>query len=193
MLSFVITLEIYHFVLQALIVFHYCNQQSAIYFFSFYYFMVQILPMLQFQRGAIVFQHLPFTNWSPSHLSNKLVVTLTDFEKKKSTLYAHFHFLDYFHPPLLVICSYVLVFPKNPILHVYCNLNVYWFCNFCTPSMFIPTSSAIREMRVIDPTWIPNGSTTDPQMGPQQSQRTPTNPNQTFNSPSKISLPLRLF
>ena len=51
-------------------------------------------------------------------------------------------FIDFFHPPLLVYCIYVLV-PKNPILHVY------WFCNFCTPSTFIPTSSAIREMRVV--------------------------------------------
>ena len=31
-------------------------------------------------------------------------------------------------------CSYVLVFSKNPTLHVY------WFCNVCTPYMFIPTS-----------------------------------------------------
>ena len=33
-------------------------------------------------------------------------------------------------------------------LHVYSNLHVYWFCNFCTPSTFILTSAVIREVRV---------------------------------------------
>ena len=40
-----------------------------------------------------------------SHLSNKREVTLIDFEKKN-------------HPPLLVYCSYVYFFPKNPTLHL---------------------------------------------------------------------------
>ena len=39
-------------------------------------------------------------------------------------------------------------FSKNTTLHIYSNLHVYWFCNFCTPSTFIPTSIIIREMRV---------------------------------------------
>ena len=53
-----------------------------------------------------------------SHLSNKREVMLTDFEKKihppptflPST---SIDFLDFFHPPLLVYCSYVLVFSKK--------------------------------------------------------------------------------
>ena len=83
-----------------------------------------------------------------SHLSNKREVTLTDFEKKihlqrtfpPSTF---IDFLDFFHPPLLVYCSYVLVFSKKSHpprlfqpprllilqflhpLHVYSNLYVY--------------------------------------------------------------------
>ena len=40
------------------------------------------------------------------------------------------------------------LFPKNSTLHVYSNIHIYWFCNFCTPSTFIPTSTVIREMRV---------------------------------------------
>ena len=47
------------------------------------------------------------------------------------------------HPPRL------LIFQKNSNLHGYSNLHVYWFCNFCTPSTFIPTSTLIREMRVL--------------------------------------------
>jgi hypothetical protein len=65
-----------------------------------------------------------------SHLSNKRGVTLIDFEKKiqpprtfpPSTF---IDFLDFFHPPLHVYCIYVLVFPKNPTLHVYSNLHVF--------------------------------------------------------------------
>ena len=38
-------------------------------------------------------------------------------------------------------------FPITPTLHAYSNLHGYWFCNFCTPSTFIPTSTVIREMR----------------------------------------------
>ena len=53
-----------------------------------------------------------------SHLSNKREVMLTDFEKKiyppctfsPSTF---IDFLDFFHPPLLVYCNYVLVFSKK--------------------------------------------------------------------------------
>ena len=54
-------------------------------------------------------------------------------------------FLDFFHPPLVVYCSYVHTscFHKNATLHVYSNLHVYLFCNFCTPS------TVIREMRVL--------------------------------------------
>ena len=71
------------------------------------------------------------------HLSNKREVTLTDFEKKilpsrifQSSMFIDF--LDFFHPPLLVYCSYVLIFfQKIP------------------PFTFIPTSSTIREMRVL--------------------------------------------
>ena len=44
-------------------------------------------------------------------------------------------FLDFFIPPLLVY-------------FIYSKLHVSWFCNFCTPSTFIPTSTVIREMRV---------------------------------------------
>ena len=88
-----------------------------------------------------------------SHLSNKRGGTFIDFEKKihpprtfpPSTI---IDFLDFFHPPLHVYYIYVLVFPKDPTLHVYSNLHVYWFCKFCTPSTFIPTSTVIREMRV---------------------------------------------
>ena len=46
------------------------------------------------------------------------------------------------HPP------HLLIFQENSSLHGYSNLHVYWFCNFCTPSTFIPTSMLIREMRV---------------------------------------------
>ena len=35
------------------------------------------------------------------------------FWEKKITLHAHFHPLDFFHPPPLVYCSYVLVFSKK--------------------------------------------------------------------------------
>ena len=60
---------------------------------------------------------------------------LTDFEK--------------FHPTQIKNPPYMFIdFLDFSTLHVYSNLHVYWFCNFCTPSMFIPTSTAIREMRV---------------------------------------------
>ena len=90
-----------------------------------------------------------------SQLSNKRGVSLIEFEKKihpprtfpPSTF---IDFLDFFHYPLHAYCIYVLVFfPKNPTLHVYFNLNVYWFCNICTPFTIIRTSLAIIEMRVI--------------------------------------------
>ena len=82
-----------------------------------------------------------------SHLYNKSEVTLTDFEKN-SPLSMFIDFLNFFHPPLLVYCSYTLVFfPKNPTLHIYSNLHFYLFCNFWTTSTFIPTSTVIREMR----------------------------------------------
>ena len=65
-----------------------------------------------------------------SHLSNKRDVTLTDFDKfhppQKNPPSTFIDFLDFFHPPLLVYWSYVLVFfPKNPTLHVYSSLHVY--------------------------------------------------------------------
>ena len=78
-----------------------------------------------------------------SHLSNKRGFMIIDFDffppsKHISTLHAHFHpprtfppstfidFLDFFHPPLLIYCSYVLVSSKKK-----------------PPSMFIPTSTFI--------------------------------------------------
>ena len=63
-----------------------------------------------------------------SHLSNKRGDILIDFEFF-STLHVYW-FLSFFHPPLLIYCSYVLVFSKK-----------------IPPSMFIPTS--YREMRTL--------------------------------------------
>ena len=91
--------------------------------------------------------HIDRGNCKYSHLSNKCEVTLSNFEKatlhKKNPPSMFIDFLDFFHPLLLVYWNYVLFFPKNPTLHVY------WFCNFCTPSTFISTSTVIREMRVV--------------------------------------------
>ena len=58
-------------------------------------------------------------------------------------------FLGFFPPSiprLLQLCT--RFFPKNPTLHVYFNLLVYWLCNLCTHFTFVPTSSAIGGMRV---------------------------------------------
>ena len=97
-----------------------------------------------------------------SHLSNKREVTLTDLEK--------FHSPQKKNPPLhKIVFSWItqklfkleLSFKSNmfqPIFQLfkykmsglqYSNLHVSWFCNFCTPSTFIPTSTFIREMRVL--------------------------------------------
>jgi len=59
-----------------------------------------------------------------SHISNKHEVTLTDFEKKIHPSHTFppatfIDFLDFFHPPLHVYCSF---FQKNPTLHVYSEL-----------------------------------------------------------------------
>ena len=70
-----------------------------------------------------------------SHLSNKREIMLTDFEEKNhpprtfppSTFIG---FLDFFHPPLLVYCSYVL--RKIP------------------PSTFIPPSTLLILQLVFD-------------------------------------------
>ena len=64
-----------------------------------------------------------------SHLSNKLEVMLTDFEKEihPTRIFPPSMFIDFlemFHSPLLFYCIYELV-PKNPTLHVYSNLHVY--------------------------------------------------------------------
>ena len=70
-----------------------------------------------------------------SHLSNKCEVTLTDFEKfhppqKKSTLHVYW-FLRFFPP-------------STPRLLPLCTS----FFQKISPSTFIPTSSAIKEMRL---------------------------------------------
>ena len=45
---------------------------------------------------------------------------------------------------------YLVILQLLHPVHVYSLflLHVYWFYNFCNPSSFIPSSSAIREMRV---------------------------------------------
>ena len=58
----------------------------------------------------------------------------------------------------------------------------------------LPTFTNYKTITyLMDPSLIPNVPTTDPQMDPKQSQRTPTKPNQTFNYLSTISLALKLF
>ena len=74
--------------------------------------------------------------------------TLTDFEKfhppqNKNTPSTFIDFLDFFHPTLLVYCSYVLDFFQN-----------------IPPSTFIPTSSFINSgtfappSRLFQPPWL---------------------------------------
>ena len=69
-------------------------------------------PYACFFRGVINGKRLLISWAANSHLSNKREVTLTDFEKKNPPS-RFIDFLDFFHPPLLVYCSYVLVFSKN--------------------------------------------------------------------------------
>ena len=81
------------------------------------------------QKGALI---------SIINMKSRLLIL-----KKNNPLSMFIEFLDIFHHPLLVYCSYILVFfSKNPTLHFYL------FCNFCTTSKFISTSMVIREMRV---------------------------------------------
>ena len=54
-----------------------------------------------------------------SHLSNKLGAHA--YRSWKIPLSTFIDSLDFFHPPLLVYCIYVLVFSKNSTLQVYSN------------------------------------------------------------------------
>ena len=98
-----------------------------------------------------------------SHLSNKREVMLTIL--KNSTLHKNksppphiYWFLIYFPTKLIPNDKegHSFSFRTNLVpfrifrhpLHAYSLLHVWCFCIFCTPSVFIPTSRFIREMRV---------------------------------------------
>ena len=90
-----------------------------------------------------------FTLISLINVKSRLPILKNSTLHKKNPPSAFIDFLDFFHPPLHVYCIYVLVFSKKsqpPRLFQSPRL---WFCNFCTLSTFIPTSTFIKEMRVI--------------------------------------------
>ena len=78
---------------------------------------------------------------------------LVPFSLGKCSWQNIYYYIDSFLASLLVYSigfppPHLLKFPKKSNLLVYSLLHVYWFYNFCTPSLSIPTSLAVREMRV---------------------------------------------
>ena len=81
----------------------------------YYLHMLEKLKQIFFLKS---FNALNGNSSTYSHLSNKREVSLIDFGKKIHPPHTFppstfIDFLDFFHPPLLVYCSYVLVFSKQ--------------------------------------------------------------------------------
>ena len=88
--------------------------------------------------SSIIVNCRSLINWLNSrqttlHLSNNHWVMLIN----SLHVYWFLRFFPPFTPHIVQLCT--SFFPINT------TPNVYWFCNLCTPSMFIPTSTAIRD------------------------------------------------